>query len=278
MTWCVNPLCGKTFRLENHPVNHRSRLGDDEAHNLVRICGDCHTRHHDRGLLRIEHEGDGVRFTDLESEETALYTFIPQEASGPADVTDVAALILNFFDLPTFVSAIKCESDEALSVLYDQIREIKHRVWQAQAAIIGELQARANYGDAAVRGVAERLGIAVRTAQYRGKIYREILNNPQYADVGAILLEESWYREAVDTPDPQRWIQHAADQMAENPAYSIRKLRADIAAQSGETVTVTSIILMCRDGNSADQKLAAQLEASLRVPVTVRLDKPDRPP
>lgn len=273
MPWCANPLCGKTSFLEEHHVTHRSQLGKDNLDNLVRICHDCHTRHHGLGLLRIEHEGEGVRFTDLESGETALYTFIPQEASGPSDVTDAAALILNFFDLPAFVGAIRREPDEVLSALYDQVREIKHRAWQAQAAIIGELQSRANYGDVAVKGVAERLGITVRTAQYRGKIYREILDNPDCADVGAILLEESWYREAVDTSDPQRWIQHAADQKAENPTYSVRKFRADIAAQSGETVSVTSIIVVCRDGNGADQKLAAKLEASLRVPVTVMLAK-----
>ena len=269
MPWCVNPLCGKAIRLERHHVTHRSQLGSDDPENLVDICEECHRRHHDLGTLLIEHEGNGVRFTDLESGETALYTFIPQEAQGPSDVTDAAALIINFLDLPEFVSAIKREPDEVLAVLYDQVREIKHRAWQAQAAIIGELQERANYGDAALKGIADRLGITVRTAQYRGKIYREILGNPQCADVGAILLEESWYREAVDTDDPGRWIQHAAEQKAENPTYSVRKFRADIAAHTGETVSVTNIIVFCRDGNGADRKLAEKLEASLRVPVSV---------
>jgi len=271
MPWCVNPLCGKAIRLERHHVTHRSQLGSDDPANLVDICEECHRRHHDLGALLIEHDGEGIRFTDLESGETALYTFIPQEAQGPSDVTDAAALIINFLDLSEFVSAIKREPDEVLSVLYDQVREIKHRAWQAQAAIIGELQERANYGDAALKGIADRLGITVRTAQYRGKIYREILSNPKNADVGAILLEESWYREAVDTDDPSRWIQHAAEHKAENTTYSVRKFRADIAAHTGETVSVTSIIVVCRDGNGADQKLAAKLEASLRVPVTVVL-------
>jgi len=184
-------------------------------------------------------------------------------------VTDAAALILNFLDLEAFANLIHDEPDETLAVLYDQVREIKHRAWQAQAAIISELQSRANYGDEAVKGVADRLNISVRTAQYRGKIYREILSNEETADVGAILLEESWYREAVDTEEPRRWIQHAADQKAENANYSVRKFRADIAANTGETVTVTSVIVVCRDGNTADQKLVAKLAASLKVPVVL---------
>ena len=269
MPWCVNPLCGKTFGLEKHHVVHRSQLGSNDDENLADICPTCHRRHHDLGLLLIERDPEGIRFTDLETGETAVHRPIPQEATGPSDVTDAAALILNFLDLAPFAHAIRDEPDEVLAVLYDQVREIKHRAWQAQAAIIAELQERANYGDEAIKGIAERLGISARTAQYRGKIYREILGNVKTADVGAILLEESWYREAVDTDDPQRWIQHAADQKAENPAYSVRKFRADIAANTGETVSVTSVIVVCRDGNAADKKLVERLAASLRVPVVL---------
>ncbi len=273
MLWCANPLCGKTSFLEQHHIVHRSQLGTDDDENLVLICRDCHRRHHDLGVLLIEAEEGGVRFTDLETGETAVHRRIPQVATGPSDITDAAALILNFLDLASFSQAIKGEPDEVLEHLYDQMREIKHMAWQAQAAIIAELQERANYGDEAVRGIAERLGISIRTAQYRGKIYREILGHPETADVGAVLLEESWYREAVDTEEPRRWIQHAADRKVEDATYSVRKFRADIAAESGETVSVMSLIVVCRDGNGADKKLAQKLEASLRVPVTVVLAK-----
>ncbi len=271
MPWCANPLCGKASFLEEHHVTHRSQLGKDTPDNRVLICHECHRRHHDLGVLDIIHDPEGVRFTDRETGETAVHRPIPQEATGPSSVTDAAALILNFLDLDAFSAAIHSEPDEVLAVLYDQVREIKHRSWQAQAAIIAELQSRANYGDEATRGIAERLGTSVRTAQYRGKIYREILAHEETADVGAILLEESWYREAVDTEEPRRWIQHAAERKAEDPNYSVRKFRADIAADTGETVSVTSIVMVCRDGNGADHKLAARLQASLRVPVTVVL-------
>lgn len=273
MPWCANPLCGRTFGLEEHHIQHRSQLGTDDPENLVLICRECHQRHHDLGLLVIERVAEGVRFTDRETGETAIHRCIPQEADGPSGITDAAALILNFFDLTSFSQAIKGEPDEVLSVLYDQVREIRKRAWQAQAAIIAELQERANYGDEATKGIAERLGISVRTAQYRGKIYREILGHPETADVGDILLEESWYREAVDTEEPRRWIQHAADRKAEDPTYSVRKFRADIAAETGETVSVTALVVVCREGNTADRKLAQKLEASLRVPVTVVLAK-----
>lgn len=185
MSWCANPLCGKAGPLEAHHVIHRSQLGKDTPDNIVMICPDCHRRHHELGLLKIEHDDGGIRFTDLETGETALHRPIPQEAAGPSGVTDAAALVLNFLDLDAFSAAIHNEPDEVLAALYDQVREIKHRAWQAQAAIIAELQSRANYGDEALKGIAERLGTSVRTAQYRGKIYREILADEETAGLAA---------------------------------------------------------------------------------------------
>ncbi len=273
MPWCANPLCGSSGPLEAHHVIHRSQGGGGEANNVVLICWQCHRRHHELMLLDIEPCPDGVRFTDRETGETAIHRQVPQEATGPSALTDAAALILNFLDLPAFAGALRDQPDEVLAALYDQVREIKHRAWQAQAAIIAELQSRANYGDQATKGIAERLSVSERTAQYRGKIYREILTREETAGIGETLLEESWYREAVDTEEPRRWIQHAANQKAEDPHYSLRKFRAEIATGTGETVTVTSVLVICQEANAADQRLAARLQASLGVPVTVVLSQ-----
>lgn len=269
MSWCANPLCGKTLGLEEHHIVHRSHLGTDEPENRILICGECHRRHHDLGTLEIASAENGVLFTDMKTGEIRLHRRVAQEAERPSELTTAAVLVIDFLDLSTFVAAIQQEPDEVLATLYGQMREIKQRVWQVQAAIIAELQERANYGDEATQGIAGRLNTSPRTVQYRGKIYREILSHPESADVSDILTEESWYREAVDTKEPRRWIKHAADRKAEDVAYSLRKFRAEIAAETGDAVSLTSIILVCREGNAADQKLAQKLEASLRVSVSV---------
>lgn len=264
--YCCNPMCGSSNWLEIHHIVHRSQGGSDELDNLVLLCESCHKAHHDHGTLRIEAVPTGVQFVDTHTGAIARFNRTPHAQESQSALTDEAFSILRWFSLAEFQSRIRTESREALLTLYDQVREVKHRAWQAQAAIIAELQQRASYGERATETLAEELGVHQRTIQRRGQIYREILSNPDCDGVGETLVEETWYQEAVATDDPVHWINYAADRKAADSSYTTRKLRAEIATQ-GEETTVEGLVVRCRTGNDADRLLARRLGASIKVPV-----------
>jgi 5-methylcytosine-specific restriction endonuclease McrA len=41
---CQN--CGSSVNLQVHPLNPRSRLGNDSLENLITLCADCHREAH----------------------------------------------------------------------------------------------------------------------------------------------------------------------------------------------------------------------------------------
>ena len=252
--------------MECHHVTFRSQGGSDDDWNLVLLCHLCHVpRVHGKGDLVCFHGPDGVTFIDKTTGEQRVVPRTPHKARGPSQLVDEAFYVLRWLDLEDFAMRLRKESDESLATLYDQVRQVKHRAWQAQAAIISELQARSSYGDEATRTIAKELGVDQRTVQYRGKIYRELLVNPDCATAREVLTGETWYRRAIDTERPVTWLKHAADRKMEDNTYSTRKFEADIEAATGETTTVRGFVLFA-DGNTADRKLCERLESSLKCP------------
>lgn len=265
-------MCGQPLGQMHHVIK-RSQGGGDEPENLVPICYTCHRRIHDEGTLATEPVPNGVLFIDKLTGSSAIFDGTPHLALHPSQLTTWCQEILELFDLGTFAERLKGEPDEVLTTLYDQVREIKYRSWQLQSLIIAELQSRCQRGDAATQAVADKLNVSQRTVQRRGQIYREILSDPECADVGVLLPQESWYQEAVMQENPKEAILYAADRKAEDPKYTIRQFRAELGGD--EKTTLTEVIVVCREGNAADVRLCERLELSLGVPVHIETMVPD---
>jgi len=262
--YCV--VCGSTSKLEAHHVKFRSRGGKEED-NLVMLCEACHRKRHDE-LIDISLDGNTLVVTDKVTGEIKRRPLVPQVNTGPSELVNEARVIQTWADLMIYSERLRKETDESLRTLYDEIRTLKHRLWMVQAAIINEMQARASYGDSVAAHIAEAIGCSERTVQSRGQIYREIISKPECAQACERLLGESWYKEAVSTDDPVRWINYADERKIENPRYTVAQFREEIR-RSGEESSLKKVVLYCEKENGVDARLAERLERQLGVPVVV---------
>jgi hypothetical protein len=261
-------VCGSTDLLEAHHLVPRSQGGPDTEENLVLLCRSCHRKRHEE-LLKLQREGNELVIYDVETGQAQRKPIVPHRALGPSRLLDQAHAIRSWLELVSFGEVLAAEPDEVLSSLYDALRDMKHRLWMAQAAIIAEMQRRASRGDAVAEHVAKALGCSPRTVQVRGRIYREVLSKPESALAVETLREESWYREAVSSDEPVKWIVHAAQRKIENPRYSIAQFREEMRT-GGQESTLWKVVLLCEEPNEADERLAAKLELKLGVPVEIR--------
>lgn len=264
--YCATPWCGATGRLEAHHIVFRSRGGKEE-NNLVLLCENCHRRLHDERMT-ITGKGEMLTFTDRETGEIAVKRLVPQVATGPSVAVDESRTVQAWLDSLIDGGRLSHESDEALKTLYQEVRQLKRRAWMAQAAIINEMQSRASYGDKYREAIAEAIGCHVRTVSSRGQIYRDIISNPECSQAIETLEEEAFYKEAVSSDAPAKWINYAAERKTENPRYSVAQFRAEMKTD-GEESSLEGVMLFCRSQNSADTRLAESLERKLGVPVTI---------
>ncbi len=267
-TYCV--VCGSTENLEQHHVIPRSQGGGEEG-NLVMLCRECHRKRH-AGLIDISLHDNMLVVKDKQTGEIRTRPIVPQVATGPSELVDQARAVQNWLGLMVYADRLRQESDEALAALYDELRTLKHRLWMAQAAVIAEMQTRANYGDGAAKHIASALGCSERTVQSRGQIYREIIAKPECAQACERVLGESWYKEAVSHPDPVWAINYADERKIENPSYTVAQFRAELHSDGDES-SLVRVVLYCRRKNAADERLAESLELRLGVPVTLLFDE-----
>jgi len=260
--YCV--VCGAAVPLEFHHATLRSQGGKEEG-NLVPLCPECHRRRHAE-LLSITLKDGTLSILDRETGQAWIKPLVPQAASGPSLLVDQARAMQDWLGLLLYGERLRQEPDEVLATLYDELRGLKRRLWTVQAAIINVMLERAQYGEAVAKHVAAALGCSERTVQSRGQIYREIIAKPECAQACERLQEESFYREAVCTDDPVRWINYADERKVANPAYTVAQFRAEIGAQ-GEESSLQQVVLLCGKRNGADLRLADKLKRQLGVPV-----------
>ena len=262
-------LCGSTDSLHEHHIIHKSLSGTDDKANLVVLCAECHQRHHD-ARLTITCENNTITFADPETGEIIkTTTLIPYDAPEDSTIVAEANAIERWLDPDAVVNSLKDKSTEELLGLYHSLVTIRQLAWTAQCAIIAELKGRASYGDKAVETVASQLGISRTTAYYRAN-EAELLSDPECAPLTTVLPQESWWAVASDTPEPKRWLQHAAERKADNPGYSIRQFKAEIAENAGENeVSTMQAIVIIHNGELTltDQRLARNIDRSYGVPV-----------
>lgn len=267
--YCV--VCGRTEgRLEQHHVLYRSRGGEEEG-NLVLLCQSCHARVHAERLA-LSLEGTMLSVLDKDTGEMQLKPVAGQIATGPSVLVDQARSVQDWLNLMIYADRLQQEPDEVLATLYDELRALKHTLWMVQAAIINLMQSRANYGDGTAKHVATALGCSERTVQSRGQIYREIISKPECAQACERLQGESWYREAVSSDDPIRWINHADERKVAEPRYTIAQFRAEMRTE-GEESSLQRVVLYCEHANGADIRLAEGLKQKLGVPVELVFDE-----
>lgn len=262
-------VCGAAVseNLEAHHIQFRSRGGGDETDNLVMLCHECHQKRHGE-RIDIFIQNNMLVVEDKQTGEIQVKPLVPQVAMTPSALVDQSRAVRDWLGLMIYAGRLREEPDEALATLYEELRHLKHRLWMAQAAIINEMQSRANYGDATAKHVAAALGCGERTVQSRGQIFREIISKPECSQACEKLLGESFYKEAVSTDNPIHWINYASERKVENPSYTVAQFREEIRSD-GEESSLRQVVLYCERQNQADMRIAERLQRTLGVPVTV---------
>lgn len=228
--YCTNPMCGKAEGLENHHIVLRSQGGGNEPENKVFLCGDCHRRRHEE-KLQVETVPEGVRFTDKETGETALFTRAPHVAVAPdLALFAEAQAVERWFDIRGFAQRLKPMSREELIEFHGLLRELYRRLWVLTAGVVSELHSRTNYSTEGEVQLAKDLAVARATVYRRSRLFRELLEGGK-KDPAPELVEETWYWMALATPEPQKWLDRAAAKKAEDPRFSIRDFRDLLAGE-----------------------------------------------
>jgi hypothetical protein len=132
--------------------------------------------------------------------------------------------------LETIHAAIPEMDEEQLVATYQRAGELGKRAWLVQAHCLWEArQRKTGHNDGVMADLARGFGI---TKQYAGQLCGAWVAVPEEKRFSSVdlPLSKSFYNVAGQTDDPQGWAAHAEDRKAENPAFSVRDFRAEIAA------------------------------------------------
>jgi hypothetical protein len=261
--------CGATG-VEWHHVVPRAQGGVDGPQ--VPLCRNCHTRRHNEEL-QIRQQDGTYAFIERDTGEITIRRLVPQLASSSSQLVNEARAIQHWLEVIVYSGKLKDEPTEVLKTLYDDLRELKHRAWMAQAAVISEFQSRSSYGDHMAAHVAEALGCSERTVQSRGQIFREIIANPLCEQACETLREEGFYKEAVSAGvGAVQAINLAAERKIGNPSYSVAQFREELRAPGSES-TLRRIVLWCEAKGPVDERIAETLSRKYGVPVELEVDQ-----
>jgi N6-adenosine-specific RNA methylase IME4 len=129
--------------------------------------------------------------------------------------------------------AIPGMSNDELISTFHNADDLRHRAWLVQAHCIYEARERGSYGDNAVEAVARGFEITRAAAYELARVWEafapKLLGHPN-----SVVLPKSFYVEALEAEDPVKWVEHAEDQRAANPFYTVRTFKDEIAADKQE--------------------------------------------
>lgn len=133
---------------------------------------------------------------------------------------------------------------EELGAFFRSARDLGARAWMSMAIAVGHAQASSDYGDGALDTLSQHFGLHRSRIARLGKIYREIIK-PRIEESGDAATfpigEQSFFEVACEAApivarSPVEILAEAEDAKAEDPRYSVRRMREDLGLVEDDTV------------------------------------------
>lgn len=137
-------------------------------------------------------------------------------------------------------------TDDALVTVFHRAEEVRDQAWLIQAHCLWEARQRKHeYHDSAgLRVLYTLFAISQPRASELIGAWEAYAEASIGRPIDAPELAKSFYVEAGQTENPQEWIRHAETRKQDDPAYSVRAFKADIAQEREIPPPITSAQLL----------------------------------
>lgn len=231
-------LCGHDAS-EPHHLIHRSQGGTDHDHNLLQVCRPCHDSIHRQGYrvertrsLLGDEQGTLVTVGTLslwnEKDELVLQRHFSTGFNQTVHLSELQAMpnLLEYC-----IDEVKYLDYEGMEEAAQIVgRELGEKGWKYLAELMRRARLMIPWGDRTEKltAIAEKCGLSWRTAQRLALIAERIdlptLAQSKVDDMSLVLV-------AAEAADPVATLAHIEERKAENPNYSVRQARSEIATR-----------------------------------------------
>lgn len=134
-------------------------------------------------------------------------------------------------------SAIPTMADDELIETFAHADDLYNRAWLVQSHCLWEARRRQhNRNDTGdVTALCRGFELPARRANELIAVWETFVGSG--GQPPELALPKTFYVEALEADDPQKWVERAQDERAANPFYSVRDMRDGIAAEKQEQAT-----------------------------------------